>query len=71
MEFPAPMIVRRFLADEAGQDVVEYALLTALIGVAAVVTWQLLIGKVGVAYSSTESNVQDLSDFTPDPIVPE
>ena len=39
----------------------EYALLTALIGVAAIVSWQLLVGKVGVAYSATESNVQGLA----------
>ena len=64
----APKLVHRFWTDESGQDIVEYALLTALIGLAAIVSWQLLANKVGPAYSAADSNVQGLAE-PPDPIV--
>lgn len=51
-----------FLADESGQDVVEYALLTAIIGIAAIVTWQLLATSVGNAYASADTNIQGLAE---------
>lgn len=59
----------RLLGDEAGQDIVEYALLTALIGVAAIVTWQAVANSVESAYLEADADVQDLAP-PPDPIVP-
>lgn len=61
-------VVHRFFQEESGQDIVEYALLTALIGIAAIVTWQVIANQVGVAYSASDTDVQALGAFTPDPL---
>jgi Flp pilus assembly pilin Flp len=56
--------------DDSGQDIVEYALLGALVGIAALLVWQQLAGLVGVTYDQTTGatgTVQDLSACTPDP----
>jgi Flp pilus assembly pilin Flp len=58
---------QRFLDEESGQDIVEYALLTALIGIAAILTWQVVADNVGVAYSEADTDVQALGAYTPDP----
>lgn len=58
---------RTFIRDESGQDIVEYALLGALIGIAAILTWQQLATTVGVAYGTADAGVQGLSSCTPDP----
>ena len=65
-------VVRQFLADESGQDIIEYGLLGALIGIAAVVIWQQLATTVGVVYGDAVAmpaggNVQGLSACTPNP----
>ena len=58
----------RFSADESGADIVEYALLAALIGIAAILVWQQLVATVGTVYTSADTNVQVQSGCTPDPI---
>jgi Flp pilus assembly pilin Flp len=58
----------RFRSDESGQDVVEYALLGALIGIASILTWQLLVTTVGTVYGAADSGVQTTSGCTPNPI---
>jgi Flp pilus assembly pilin Flp len=58
----------RFKSDESGQDIVEYALLGALVGVAAILIWQQLVGTVGEVYGAADANVQVASSCTPDPI---
>jgi Flp pilus assembly pilin Flp len=55
------------LLDESGQDVVEYALLSAIVGIASILTWQALVTSVGNAYSGADADVQSLSACTPDP----
>lgn len=57
----------RFIRDDTGQDVVEYALLGALIGIAAIVTWQQLATTVGAVYGAADGAQQSLSACTPDP----
>lgn len=57
---PRPDAIRRFLDEDAGQDIVEYALLAALIGIAAIVTWQVIAGLVGVAYGEADTDIQSL-----------
>jgi Flp pilus assembly pilin Flp len=59
--------IQRLLDEESGQDIVEYALLTALIGIAAILTWQVVADNVGVAYSEADTDVQALGAYTPDP----
>jgi Flp pilus assembly pilin Flp len=69
----ASAALRRFrglVRDDSGQDIVEYALLGALIGIAALLVWQQLAALVGVTYDQTTGaagTVQDLSACTPDP----
>jgi Flp pilus assembly pilin Flp len=60
----------RLAREESGQDIVEYALLGALIGIATILVWQQLAATVGVTYQDTvgaAGTVQDLSGCTPDP----
>ena len=60
-----PLLIR-LLYDEAGQDIVEYALLTAGIGIVAVATWPLIVTGIGTAYESFDADTQDLWEV-PDP----
>jgi Flp pilus assembly pilin Flp len=55
------------LADDNGQDIVEYALLTAIIGIAAIAIWNELAVLVGQVYTAADADVQNLSACTPDP----
>ena len=61
--------VAAFWADESGQDIVEYALLTALVGVASIVTWKALANSVGTVYLQVDSGTQSLT-APPNPIPP-
>ena len=58
----------RLRAEESGQDVVEYALLGALIGIASILTWQLLVVTVANVYNAADTGVQATSGCTPNPI---
>jgi len=60
-------MLQRFLADDEGQDVVEYALLAALVGITAILTWQQVAANVGTFYGTADGAVQTLSGCTPDP----
>jgi Flp pilus assembly pilin Flp len=53
--------------DDGGQDIVEYALLTAIIGIAAIAIWNELAIRVGIVYTAADTGVQNLSACTPDP----
>jgi Flp pilus assembly pilin Flp len=57
----------RFVHDDSGQDIIEYALLAAFIGISAVVAWTNIPPKIAAAYGSWDSNIQTLSSCTPDP----
>ena len=59
--------LRRLLRDEGGQDVIEYALLGALIGIAAILTWRQIATTTGVVYGNADAAVQGVSGCTPDP----
>ena len=39
------------VADDSGQDLIEYALLTAIIGIAGLLALSLFFAKMGPAYS--------------------
>ena len=58
---------KRLIWEDAGQDIVEYALLGALIGIAAILTWQQIAASVGVVYGEADVAQQGLSACTPDP----
>ena len=53
--------------DDSGQDIVEYALLGAIVGIGSILTWQLLATTVGDVYSGADADVQSLSGCTPNP----
>jgi Flp pilus assembly pilin Flp len=48
----ARVLAVRFISDDSGQDLIEYALLTAIIGVSAVLIFPVLSTTMGAAYSS-------------------
>ena len=56
--------LKRLLHDLAvgddGQDLVEYALLTASIGLVATATWPAIEVAIGAAYESLDTATQDL-----------
>jgi Flp pilus assembly pilin Flp len=56
----------RFVRDDRGQDVVEYALLTASIGVAGIAVWPAIAAGIGVAYQALNVQTQDIWQV-PDP----
>jgi Flp pilus assembly pilin Flp len=57
--------LRRIARDDSGQDVVEYALLTAFFGLAALAAWTSIRDALAVNYSGTTSGVQSLWDPPP------
>lgn len=58
----------RLWSDDSGQDIVEYALLGALVGIASMLTWKLLVTTVGTVYGAADTGVQTTSGCTPNPI---
>ena len=60
-------LFRRFVVEESGQDIVEYTLLAALVGIAALVAWNQLITTVGNVYTAADTGTQTVSACTPDP----
>jgi Flp pilus assembly pilin Flp len=51
---------RRFWRDEHGQDLVEYALLTALIGLVGLTVWSTIVSLIGARYTDYDTGVQGL-----------
>jgi Flp pilus assembly pilin Flp len=51
-------ILLRLIRDDDGQDVVEYALLTAAIGIASVATWPLIETGIKNSYNSINGRTQ-------------
>jgi Flp pilus assembly pilin Flp len=52
--------------DEHGQDLIEYALLTAGIGLAGIAVWPAITTAVGAAYQTLDTRTQSLWQV-PDP----
>jgi Flp pilus assembly pilin Flp len=61
----AGLVVVRFWRDDRGQDLIEYALLTAAVGIVAVATWPVIAGTIGTTYSALDSGTQGLWDPPP------
>ncbi len=53
-------LVATFVADESGQDLVEYAMLGVFIGVVSVLVWQGIAGLIGDRYTEYNTNVNTL-----------
>jgi len=59
-------LARSLAADESGQDLVEYALLTGFFGLAAVAGFDAIEAAIGTAYALWDGNAQALWE-PPDP----
>jgi Flp pilus assembly pilin Flp len=57
--------VWRFLAGETGEDLIEYALLTAVVGSAGVLAFNVLGAAISAAYSNWNGNIQNLWQSPP------
>ena len=60
-------LLKKLATDEGGQDLIEYALLSAFIGIVGVVAWTSISAAIGAAYQNWDTNVQAVSACTPDP----
>jgi Flp pilus assembly pilin Flp len=60
-------VLRRLVTDDRGQDVVEYALLTAFFGLCALAAWTSLREAIGLNYGGATSGVQGLWEPPPPP----
>ena len=52
-------LVLRLFRDEQAQDLIEYALLTAVIGFAGIAVFGILLGVISNTYGSQEGAVND------------
>jgi pilus assembly protein Flp/PilA len=50
-------IVSNLIAEESGQDLIEYALVAGLIGLAAVTAMNTLATKIGTAFNNVGSSL--------------
>ena len=60
-------MLRKLVFDDRGQDLIEYALLSGLIGVVGILAWTNIGVAIAAAYGGWDTNVQCLSTTTPDP----
>lgn len=60
-------MLRRLVWEDSGSDLIEYALLSAFIGVCAVAAWINIPPAIAAAYANWDAGVQNLSACTPDP----
>jgi Flp pilus assembly pilin Flp len=58
---------RRWLCEEAGQDLVEYALLASFIGLAGLAGYSAISTAIGNNYSQSNSSVQGLWEIPAPP----
>jgi Flp pilus assembly pilin Flp len=63
-------MLRRFVVDDQAQDLIEYALLCALIGIVGIIAWANVSAAIGTTYGAWDANAQAVSATTPDPIGP-
>jgi Flp pilus assembly pilin Flp len=66
MWFKLPRLIRELAADDRGQDLIEYALLTAAIGLAGAATWPLITSGIETTYEGVNTATQNLWEV-PDP----
>jgi Flp pilus assembly pilin Flp len=61
-------LLKRLVADECGQDLIEYGLLASIIAIAGVLLFPGIVTKMGNAFSQWELNVNN--SWTPPNPVP-
>jgi Flp pilus assembly pilin Flp len=60
-------VLEQLLQREDGQDLVEYALLVAFVGVAALAAWLAIENALASGYTGWDATDQNLGAVTPDP----
>jgi Flp pilus assembly pilin Flp len=50
----------KLLRSEEGQDLIEYALLTAGTGFAGIAAWPAIVNTLGVVYAQLDTQTQEL-----------
>ena len=50
----------RLLNDDRGQDIIEYVLLTAAVGVVSMATWPVIEVAIRNSYQALDTNTQNL-----------
>jgi len=60
-------ILKRLWREDEGQDLVEYALLVAFVGLAGLVGWLAIQNAIATGYAGWDAADQDLGAVTPDP----
>ena len=53
-------MAKRLFLDDSGQDLVEYALLTAAVGFVAIAAWESIRGALDSTYGAWQTNINDL-----------
>ena len=53
-------LLRQLIGRDEGQDMIEYALLTAAVGFIAVATFTVLSDNINDVYTSWDTNINDL-----------
>jgi Flp pilus assembly pilin Flp len=61
-------MLRHFVFDDGAQDLIEYGLLGALIGIVGIVAWTNVGAAITGSYVGWDTGVQGLSATTPNPI---
>jgi Flp pilus assembly pilin Flp len=53
-------LLRRFVFEESGQDLIEYGLLASIIGITSLIAYTSIPDKMGTAFKGWSSDVYDL-----------
>ena len=59
--------IQRWISDQAGADLIEYALLAAFVALAGLVGFNAISGAIGVSYTGSNDAVQNLWEVPPAP----
>jgi len=59
------LLLRQFVSDDGGQDLIEYALLTGIIAIAGILLFPTIQSKMADAYEDWNDNAQAISDAPP------
>ena len=58
-------LLRRLILEDSGQDVIEYALLSACVAIMGIAAWQNIGDTLGDKYAGWDGGVQQLWDPAP------
>jgi Flp pilus assembly pilin Flp len=59
------LLLRRLVRDDAGQDLIEYALLTGIIAIAGILLFPTIQSKMAAAYQDWNDNAQAIWEAPP------